>query len=155
MTVYHLIVDGSNIANSVKNERKKAKLRNLILLMQYLDEIGSSYPIEYEILVDATLQYTIDDRAALEELIKRGRIHQCPAGRKADEYILEFYQMESQSTIIISNDRFKDYNFNPAHDFALCDYMIIFDRIISPKLKAFTESIKLPTVSQIATENAA
>lgn len=155
MAAYHLIVDGSNVANSCKNERKKACFRALELVIAYLDELAATHPVDFEVLVDASLQYHIDDRVALDDLLQRGRVKQCPAGRRADDFIIEFYNMEPQATIIVSNDRFRDHGFTPAHDHALCDFMIVFDRFVSLGLKAFLDRLKSAAARQAPAGNLA
>jgi len=85
------------------------------------------YPIEWEIIVDASLRHRIDNQAELEKEIKIGKILQCPSKAEADKFILNFYKRHPENTIIISNDNFDDHNIS---NLKLFKYVIMFDEII-------------------------
>ena len=123
----HVLVDGSNIAFFVRNDRKKAKLRTLELLIFYLENIRKSSAIGYQIITDASLKYRIDDEKKLEEYYKCGKMIECPKGVKADEFIIEYSNRYPESTIIISNDCFKEYDTNKNK---IIKFGLIFDEII-------------------------
>lgn len=133
---YFIIIDGANVAYSRRDHDKRAMITNIDLFIQYLKELKSKYSVEYEIITDANLKYRIDDKNRLDEYYKRGIINECPASVKADIFIIEYYSLEPEKTIIISNDGFADYSFHEEHDYALCKYMIINRRVIIPKLMA-------------------
>ncbi|MFX0099751.1 MAG: hypothetical protein ACFFCS_09220 [Candidatus Hodarchaeota archaeon] len=135
MKLYHIIVDGSNVAFSKRNDRKKAILGNLEILIRYLAELKKKYPIEYEIITDATLKYRIDEPEKLEEYYKTGVISECPSHVKADEFIVDYMQIYPDRTLVISNDNFSEYNLEKAGCFSLCKFIIIFNKIIIPNFK--------------------
>ena len=95
-----VLVDASNVAHST--EGGEARLRNIHLVQQKLREEG----LEPIIVADAALRHQIDDKAAFEELIDSGKVHQAPAGTDADYFILSFArEMDAR---ILTNDRFRD-----------------------------------------------
>ena len=128
-----IIIDGSNIAFSIRNSKKKPKIKNLEILINFLENIANDYPIEFKIIVDASLRYQIDSKTKLEELERIGKILQTPCKHTADEFIIEYAQRYPEETIIISNDRFSEYNTT---NLTLCNFVIMFDEIITkPSLK--------------------
>jgi len=132
-----IIVDGSNIAFSSRNEKKQPKIQNLKIMINYLDNLAQIYPIEFKIIVDASLRYRIDLKNELEDLEKIGKIIQSPCKHTADEFILEYARRYPEETVIISNDRFSEYN---TKRITCCNFLIIFDEIIiKPTLKELLE----------------
>ncbi len=131
-----ILIDGSNVAFN-RRCGKKAMLENIDLMMLYLEDLEKGHEIEHEFLVDANLRHIINDDATLQHLISENKINECPVGIKADEFIMEYFYGNEETTIIISNDRFKEYKFN-AND-RLFRFMIINDKIIIPRLKEFVK----------------
>lgn len=122
-----ILIDGSNIAFFHRNERKNAKLSTLECLNIYLENIKKVYSIEYQIITDASLKYRIDDKIKLEENYKCGRIVECPKGVQADNFIIEYANRHPDSTIIISNDCFKEYDTT---NLTIIKFGLIFNEII-------------------------
>jgi len=104
-----------------------ARIKNLEILINYLEKLKEKFPIEYEILTDATLRYRIDLKEKLESYYKTGKIIQCPSGVKADYFIIDYFNRYPEETIIISNDNFSDYEKT---NLTICKFVIIFDEII-------------------------
>ncbi len=104
------IVDGSNVAYFKRNDEKRPKISNIFKMRSYLEEFKVSQKIEYEIVIDAPLIYCIDDRKTLEQEYLIGNVTKCPQGQKADEYIVQFFNIHPANTYIISNDNFRGYN---------------------------------------------
>lgn len=122
-----IILDGSNIAFYKRTHKKRARFHNLEIVINYLKKLKQSYPIKWEIIVDASLRHRIDNQSDLENAIKTGKIIQCPSKAEADTFILNFYTQHPENTIIISNDNFNDHiNTN----LRLVKYVIMFDEII-------------------------
>jgi len=136
-----ILVDGSNIAFFLRDERKKAKLSTLKLLILYLEEIKKMYAIEYQIITDASLKYRIDDKHKLEEYYRRGKIVECPKGVKADYFTIEYANRYPDSTIIISNDGFKEYNTS---NLIIIKFGLIFnDIVLKPDLREILTKLRL------------
>lgn len=133
MDILYIIVDGSNIALSRRTKKKRAKFHNLELIIGLLRKLEESRQIGWEIVIDANLRHRIDNKEALEKLIKTGVITQCPKKIKADEFIIEFFNRHPENTIIISNDCFDEYN---VPNLIVYRFLIMFDEIIlNPKLE--------------------
>ncbi|MGQ4874039.1 MAG: NYN domain-containing protein [Promethearchaeia archaeon] len=126
-----LIIDGSNVALFKRNQKKEALIANFHILLKYLKEIKQEYHIGWEILIDASLRYQIDDKEQLEKFIKTGIIVQCPNGIEADIFILEYYRRHPKNTFIISNDNFKEYKMS---DLKLLKFAIVKGEFICPEL---------------------
>ena len=122
-----ILVDGSNIAFFLRNESKKAKLNTLEVLISYLENLKKTNGIKYQIITDASLKYRIDDDGKLEDYYKRGKIIECPKGVQADDFIIEYANRHSGSTIIISNDCFKEYCTS---NLTIIKFGLIFNEII-------------------------
>ena len=147
MDKFYLIVDGSNVAFYKRTAKKKAKFANLEIIKKFLENISKEFPIFWEILVDASLQYRIDDRDALEKSIKKGKISQCPDKIEADNFILEFHNRHPQNTLIISNDNFKEYEDKDG--IKIFKFMILFDEIIiSPDIDEYLKQI-IPSSEEV------
>lgn len=138
MDNFNIISDGSNIAFHRKTPKKKAKFQNLVILKNYLNNLKELFPIEWEIVVDATLRHRINNKKALEKEIKTGVIVQCPCKVEADAFILEFHKNHPENTLIISNDGFENYSIP---NLILFRYSILFGEFITiPNLKEYLES---------------
>ncbi|MHC1590843.1 MAG: NYN domain-containing protein [Candidatus Helarchaeales archaeon] len=151
MNEYIIIVDGSNVAFCHKNDKNKAMLSNLELLIEFLENLEGQYRLNHEIIIDASLKYRIDRRSKLEKYLRQGKINESPAGTQADQFILEYYNMEPSRTIIISNDNFRDYNFVAKEEFSLCKFMIINGKFLIPGLQAV---LKILSESETAVNTA-
>ena len=127
-----ILVDGANIAFFIKNERKKAQLYTLEILIEYLEDIKNLYKMDYQIVADASLKYRIDDKSRLEDYYNCGKIIECPKGVKADDFIIEYAVRYPDSTIIISNDCFKEYDTS---NLTILKFGLIFnDVVLKPDL---------------------
>ena len=91
MDKIYIVVDGSNVAFHKRTSKKKAKFSNLEIIKKYLERLSDEFPVVWEIIVDATLQYRIDSKESLEESFRKGLISQCPDNIEADKFILAFY----------------------------------------------------------------
>ena len=127
MKKYNIIVDGSNGAFSRRSDQKKAKIENIMIIIDYLEMLKEKYAIEFEIITDANLKYRIDQKSELEKLYKTGKVIQCPSGIKADDFILEYFRRHPENTIILSNDNFSEYN--DVHP-TVCKFVIMFGEVI-------------------------
>ena len=128
-----IIIDGSNIAFASRNSKKKPKFQNLKIIIDFLENITKEFPVEFKIIVDASLRHQIDSKRNLEELERVGKIIQTPCNHTADEFIIAYAQRHPEETIIISNDRFSEYN---TKNLFLCNFVILFNEIIiSPNLR--------------------
>ena len=160
----YIIADGANIAFSKKTGKNKARVSNLDILVRYLAELKQEFPIEYEIIADASLKHRIDDCATLEGLYRSGVLVECPSGMKADEFIISFFLTKPDQTLIISNDNFSEYSIPEENRSALCKYTILFDTIIIPafnsvfaraqgidgmELEPGKQSMQVPRASQV------
>ena len=132
MNTIYIIVDGSNVAFSRKTGKNKARFANLEIMVHLLDDLKTYCPIEYEIITDASLKHRIDDPGTLEASYKSGTIVECPAGIAADEFIIDFASTRIDQAIIISNDKFSEYD---THQLTLCKFIIIFNTIVIPNFK--------------------
>ena len=92
MVKINIIVDGSNVAFFKRNKRKEAKLQNLEILISFLEKLSTKFPINHEIITDASLRYRIDKKSELEKLYNTGKLLQCPSKIQADEFLLEFFR---------------------------------------------------------------
>ncbi len=122
-----ILVDGSNIAFFLRNKSKNAKLSTLEILISYLEFIKKTNCVKYQIITDASLKYRIDDDGKLKEYYKRGKITECPKGVQADDFIIEYANRHPVSTIIISNDCFREYNTS---NLTIIKFGLIFNEII-------------------------
>lgn len=127
MTIFNIIVDGSNIAFFRRNNDKKAMFYNLEIIIRYLNELKTQFPVNFLIVVDASLYHNIDDISKYNEAYGRGEIVQCPSGNPADIFILEYAHKHRENTVIISNDNFSEYDTS---GLTLCKFAIIFGEII-------------------------
>jgi len=140
MDKVYIIVDGSNIAFYKRTHKKKAKFKNLEIVKDFLQDLSKSFPICWEIVIDASLRHMIDDKNALERAIKKGLIIQCPDSIEADKFILEFFTRHPENTLIISNDNFKKYKID---NLIIFKFVIMFEEILlEPKIEQFLDAHK-------------
>jgi len=133
MKKFKMLIDGSNVAFFQRNKNKKAKVENLEVLLNFLENIENKFCIKNQILIDASLLHKIDDRKKIDEMIQIGKIIQCPSGIKADDFIIDYALNHPKGTFIISNDCFKDYNIR---NITLLKFAIIFGEFLTiPKIK--------------------
>jgi len=132
-----IIIDGSNVAFAIRDAKKKPKVHNLELIIDFLIKLSENFPIEFSIIIDASLRHRIDLKSKLEELERVGKVIQTPCNHTADEFIIEYARRHPEETIIISNDRFPEFN---TENLSQCNFMIVFDEIIiKPSLKHIFE----------------
>ncbi|MHA1147589.1 MAG: NYN domain-containing protein [Promethearchaeota archaeon] len=139
MVKLNIIVDGSNVAFFKRDNKKKARLKNLEILLSFLEDLSAKLPIKYEVIIDASLRYRIDNKPELENLCNTGKILQCPSKIQADVFLLEYFKHHPEETVIISNDNFSEFQeINPV----VCKFMIILDEmIILPNLSSLFSDI--------------
>ena len=130
-----ILVDGSNVAFFHPTFKQFARYENLHLIIKYLTDIKKKFPINFQILVDASLRHKIDNKKALEVLIKKVKIIQCPSKREADFFFLTFFQRHKGNVLIISNDDFRDCNLSEIRQskFAL----IMQEVILTPAIEEY------------------
>lgn len=133
-----IIEDGSNIACFQRTKKEKAKFKNLMISRNYLKKLEKLYPIEWVLTVDASLRYDIDNKEALENSIKKGRIIQSPSKTEADAWFQQYYIKHPEHTLIISNDNFKDHSIPSSITFK---FNILFDEFYTiPDLEEYLKS---------------
>ncbi len=98
-----IIVDGANVAWEEQTADGKPRVANIVAARRELEEAG----YEPTILVDATLRHDIDDPDQLEALFDNKAVHQAPAGRAADGFVLQL--ADEQACPFVSNDMFQPY----------------------------------------------
>ena len=108
-----VVIDGANVAYEERSAGGKPKLSNLLNVRNELEGRG----FEAVIIVDASLNYDIDDQKQLETLIQSQQVRQVPAGTDADYFIIQL--ADQFNARVVTNDRYKDY---------LDDYPWITDR---------------------------
>ena len=100
-----LIIDGANIAFETKTNENNAKIENLIILKQKLEENDI---FDFKVICDRSLHYRIDDPQIFDDLIELdNRFIECPGGSQADSFILQC--ANKLNGLIVSNDNFRDY----------------------------------------------
>ncbi|MFX1350371.1 MAG: hypothetical protein ACFE92_17000, partial [Promethearchaeota archaeon] len=129
-------------------ESKNAKVENLEILLNFLENLKNEFSIEYQIFNDASLIHRINDKGRLENLYETGKIIQCPSRLKADDLIIEYASRHPEQTIIISNDCFKEYEIR---SLLLLKFAIIFEEFITiPKIRDYLELTVKKTVGKNA-----
>ena len=98
------VVDGANVAFETKTIDNKAKLSNILLLINKLKSLGIR---NYRILCDKALQDKIDEDEDYMNLVNKNEIIETPAGSQADTFIMQYAR--DKDAYIISNDQFKDF----------------------------------------------
>jgi predicted nuclease of predicted toxin-antitoxin system len=97
------VVDAANVAHEEVSQGGKPKIGNLMAVRDRLRELGYE-PI---VIADASLRHEIDDPDQFESLLEKQEFRQVPAGTDADYFIVQ--TAEQQDALIISNDRYKDF----------------------------------------------
>jgi hypothetical protein len=97
------VVDGANVAYMETSHKGQPKVSNLIAVRKALQERG----YESIIIVDASLQYKVDDPQQLEGLLDDQTVRQAPAETDADYFVLK--TAENSDGLIISNDQFEPF----------------------------------------------
>ena len=105
MTNCHIFIDVNNVIRNRFRKEKKPVLQDLIILINYLVEIGFKKENIHSIC-DPGLNYYIDNPIEFEALIKEGIVIEAP--KVADEFILSFAK-RYDFCFIISNDKFREY----------------------------------------------
>lgn len=103
MTDKIIVVDGANIAFEEKSQSGDPKVSNLVAVIKVLREKGYK-PIA---IIDASLQYEIDDPQQLESMIEDQDVRQVPADTNADYFVLE--TAERYNAKIVSNDQYESF----------------------------------------------
>ncbi len=98
-----LLVDLSNILYDDLDYNRKLKVSNIIKLGGTLLLKGYR-PL---LILDASKRYQMDNTAYYERLVEKGIVHQAPAGRTADIFILKL--VREYDCKFLSNDQFKQY----------------------------------------------
>ena len=99
-----LIVDITNILNLDKTKNGSLKIDNILNVRNTLKSLGYK-PL---MIADANMRYyPLDNPQLYEELLQKGTLTQAPAGRKADEFVLEFAKTEDCK--FLANDMYKDF----------------------------------------------
>lgn len=101
------IIDGANICGMDINNRKKFRIKNLLMVIETLTTFGA-HKENIIVICDASLRHNIDDPSKYYRLKKQGIILESPAGIKADKFILN-YCLSHRNCLIISNDLFREY----------------------------------------------
>lgn len=107
-----LLIDGSNCIHYYnKNGKKFASSDSLLKIERFFSKLGSTNSnLTVLFLVDSSLRFMIDQPRILCYLIASGKIIESPKLKKADEILLNMHAFYSKSSIIISNDQFREYS---------------------------------------------
>ena len=98
-----VVVDASNVAHNVKNDKSQPQLANILAAVKALEESED----EFVIIADASLRHEIDNKKGFEKLLESDNVEEVPPGHDADHFILEIAYSEKAK--ILSNDKFRDY----------------------------------------------
>ena len=98
-----VVVDASNVAHYVKNQKGQPKIANILAAVKALEESED----EFVIIADASLRHDIDDKDRFLKLLESDNVEEVPAGNDADHFILEIATNEKAK--VLSNDKFRDY----------------------------------------------
>lgn len=143
-----LIVDGSNVADIYG---KKPKLKYLQLVISELQ----SKNIPHIVMVDATLRHRLEDekeKQELNELIDSNKILQAPAGRRADDLIIQLSikrQSKGENVHVVTNDTFPEKEARGVIPRITVSYVNISnddELIFSPSLDTLIEHVKETTI---------
>ncbi|MEM4728592.1 MAG: hypothetical protein QXH42_02365 [Thermoplasmata archaeon] len=99
-----VLVDASNVAYGgglLKGPR-------MHLLARVLEELRK-HPFRVGVIADASLRHVIDEPERLEEMIQSGLVTQAPAGREADDFLIQLAlkrQEQGETVYILTNDLF-------------------------------------------------
>lgn len=98
-----VIVDGSNA--SYGPQKGRPSLRRMLRIQRELREHG----LIVVTIVDANLRHVIDEPAELTKMLDAGEVLQVPAGRRADDVILQLAVLrrrKGDSVYVLTNDLF-------------------------------------------------
>ncbi|MHA1679992.1 MAG: NYN domain-containing protein [Promethearchaeota archaeon] len=140
MKIDTIITDFSNVSYA---GLMKPTLKMLPFLERTLkNTFGDKVTIIH--IADASLRHKIDERVEFEKLLNSGRILQVPCECVADHFIIH-YAIGNKHALIISNDRFKEYEFPPEVRRRIIKVMFIGNTcILGPRAKNFSlKNIKL------------
>ena len=79
-----VVVDASNVAHYVKNQKGQPKIANILAAVKALEESED----EFVIIADASLRHDIDDKDRFLKLLESDNVEEVPAGNDADHFIL-------------------------------------------------------------------
>lgn len=102
-----IVVDGSSVCWYEPDTRNRPKLSNLTMYFCNLEDLGVKKH-HIKIFCDANLKYHINNQKEYFSLKRKKTIQECPAGIKADKFILNFC-LKHPNSLIISNDLFREY----------------------------------------------
>jgi hypothetical protein len=130
-----ILVDGSNVTyNGGLSARLHILQRVIGELRQHLFRVA--------VVVDARLRHTIDEPETLEKLIYEGSIVQVPAGRSADDMLLQLAlrrQVQGDTVYILTNDMFPEKRAQgvvPRIAFVFFSFHGVEELIFSPSLES-------------------
>lgn len=152
---YHYLIDVSNICYIEKTADGKPMLQNYVKLIEYLINVLNIPKDNIHPICDANLPYIIDNREELELLIDAKEILRCPAGRKADDFIL-IAAINYDFCFILGNDRYKSYKL-PYKDWLRdrkISMMIVDDKVcLSPDIDNDRINIVFPDFKKVKSKN--
>ncbi len=102
-----MVVDGSSVCWCEPDIKNRPQLSNLTIMVGNLEDIGIKKE-QIKVFCDATLKHYIDRQKQYLYLRRKNIIQECPAGIKADKFILS-YCLKNPNSLIISNDLFREY----------------------------------------------
>ena len=130
----HLLLDFSNIVHE-NQSWYRARFQNYEIIRSRLEELlpfSKIIPIS-----DAKTRYKIDNRYKYNKLCEQGILIQAPVGEKSDYYFIKFANNNANS-LIISNDKFKQYKLKNGLSKRVIRFKIIADQAyFSEKLDNF------------------
>ncbi len=138
-----VLVDASNVAYG----GGLFKSPTVHVLARTLDELGR-HNFRVAAVADASLRHTIDDPARLEEMIQSGRLIQAPAGRAADDFLLQLAlrrQERGEAVYILTNDLFPTKSARgvvPRIAFIHFSFHDVDELVFSPPLESVRAYIK-------------
>ena len=94
-----VVVDASNVAHYVKNQKGQPKIANILAAVKALEESED----EFVIIADASLRHDIDDKDRFLKLLESDNVEEVPAGNDADHFILEIATNEKAKVLSIRN----------------------------------------------------
>ena len=147
----YILVDGSNVAyGSGSFKRPKIEVINAVL--------GELHRHQFRVVtfVDAKLRHVINEPQEMEKLVDDGVIIQAPAGRDADDILLQLAlnrQSHGETVYILTNDMFpvkRAKGVVPRIAFVVVPLGDTEEVIFSPPLESLIEHAeeKIPTPSQ-------
>jgi len=98
-----IVVDLTNILYQDLDKNERLKTRNINSIRDIL--LSKGYNPFF--IVDASIQYNVDDQEQYKMLENNKIINQAPAGRAADKYILKY--SKKWNCAFLTNDKFMEY----------------------------------------------